>query len=724
MRALVRRTAVLVTTATLLHAQQPAPQQPAVPDTAVLQRLVATIEDEAKRKELVETLQALVAATQDPAESEAGPTLIQSVTATLAELSDDVRSSALLVVEQASRVPERLRGVWRRLQDPADREFVLGEAGRAGLVLAAALAGFVAAAWVLRRLGRREAAVPGVRNGARWLALAMRIALRAVVLAVPAAVAVALGLFAATVLQVGPATRIALVAALTAIAIRRAATVLIETILAPTAPAARPVPLDDARATLLARQLHRVASIATWGWLAVAAVAALTQDAELAAALREVYGLVLLGTAIGFVLANRRAARTWIGERRSASAAGSFVSLLWTLASVWWVLAIAYFVALYLAWSRDAAGGSRRVLDASLVSLGIMLVTSLALVAARGFVRWLHGRATALTASVPELNVRLPAYARIAHVTLDALLVLLALCFLLEAWGVDSFDALRSPAGRAVIAAVLNILLVILLATAAIDAAAVFTQRFIDQRVRTGMATAKVRTLVPLARTAVKVVVLVTAGMMILTNIGIDVGPLLAGVGILGLAVGFGAQTLVKDVITGIFILMEDAMSVGDICSIAGTGGVVENIGLRSVRLRDLDGVVHTIPFSSVDKVSNLTKEYSCWVVNASVGYGEDVDHVIAVLRQAGAELRADPTFGPDILEPIEIIGLDRFADSAVVVRARFKTRPAAQWRVGREFNKRMKQAFDAAGIEIPFPYRTVILRNESPSSPAPARDE
>ena len=200
---------------------------------------------------------------------------------------------------------------------------------------------------------------------------------------------------------------------------------------------------------------------------------------------------------------------------------------------------------------------------------------------------------------------------------------------------------------------------------------------------------------------------------MILTAIGVDIGPLLAGVGIIGLALGFGAQTLVKDIITGVFILLEDTLAVGDVCVLAGASGTIESIGLRSVRLRDVRGVVHTVPFSSVDKVVNLTKDFSYCLVEAGVAYSANVDQVIGVLLALGEELRADPVLGPDILEATEIQGLDRFEESAVIVRARLKTKAAEQRRVGREFNRRMKAAFDAAGIEIPFPYRTVILRRE-----------
>jgi small conductance mechanosensitive channel len=213
---------------------------------------------------------------------------------------------------------------------------------------------------------------------------------------------------------------------------------------------------------------------------------------------------------------------------------------------------------------------------------------------------------------------------------------------------------------------------------------------------------------VPLVRTAIKVVVVVVAIITILDQIGVQVGPLLAGVGIVGLAIGFGAQTLVKDVITGFFILLEDTVNVGDVAEVDGVGGQVEAINLRTIQLRDLAGNVHTIPFSSVGKVTNMTKDYSRYVVECGVAYREDIDRVIEVLEQLGHELQQDPDFGRDMLAPIEILGVDRLGDSAVLLKARLTTRPIEQWRIGREFLRRMKKRFDELGIEIPFPHRTV----------------
>jgi small conductance mechanosensitive channel len=209
--------------------------------------------------------------------------------------------------------------------------------------------------------------------------------------------------------------------------------------------------------------------------------------------------------------------------------------------------------------------------------------------------------------------------------------------------------------------------------------------------------------------------------LIVLSEVGVDIGPLLAGAGVVGLAIGFGSQTMVKDVITGAFLLFENAISVGDVVSVAGTSGSVEGLSVRSIRLRDMSGNVHTIPFSSVDAVTNMTREFSFYTMDIGVAYREDTDHVTEVIKDIVEEMRREPEFGAFILEPLDVLGVDQFADSAVIIKARIKTLPIKQWMVGREFNRRMKKRFDALGIEIPFPHQTVYFGVDKNGAAAPA---
>ncbi|UXP31736.1 mechanosensitive ion channel family protein [Reichenbachiella agarivorans] len=218
----------------------------------------------------------------------------------------------------------------------------------------------------------------------------------------------------------------------------------------------------------------------------------------------------------------------------------------------------------------------------------------------------------------------------------------------------------------------------------------------------------RVNTLVNIIRQAGKIVIWAIFLLILLRKIDIDIAPILASAGILGLAVGFGAQELVRDFISGFFILFENQVRTGDVAIINGTGGLVEEIALRTITLRDFAGVVHIFQNGKINTLSNMTKEWSASVFDIGVAYKEDIGKVRMILHQVGAELQEDPAFKNKINEPLEVFGLDKFGDSAVVIKARFKTKPSEQWNVGREFNERLKKAFDTAGIEIPFPHRTV----------------
>lgn len=230
----------------------------------------------------------------------------------------------------------------------------------------------------------------------------------------------------------------------------------------------------------------------------------------------------------------------------------------------------------------------------------------------------------------------------------------------------------------------------------------------LEQRKRTA-------TLIAIVRKAGVVVIWAFVIIMLLMQVGVDVAPLIAGAGVAGLAIGFGAQELVRDVISGFFILLENQVRNGDVAIINGTGGLVEAMSLRTIVLRDLSGVVHVFQNGKINTLSNMTKTWSAMVFDVRVAYKEDTDQVGEVMQEVAEELRRDEAFGPKILEPMEIFGVDSFGDSAVVVKGRLKTEPIEQWSVGREYRRRLKKAFDKKGIEIPFPHRTLYWGEASP---------
>jgi moderate conductance mechanosensitive channel len=229
-----------------------------------------------------------------------------------------------------------------------------------------------------------------------------------------------------------------------------------------------------------------------------------------------------------------------------------------------------------------------------------------------------------------------------------------------------------------------------------------------------GAAKKRAATLTGILRTIAMAMIWAIVIIEILHQVGLDIRPILAGAGILGLAVGFGAQNLIRDLISGFFIILENQVQLGDVAIINGTGGLVESITFRIITLRDFSGVVHIFPNGTITTLSNMTMEWSAFVLDMGVAYKEDTDRVADVMREVGEELRADPAFSDKFLAPIEIAGVDNFADSAVVIRIRIKTRPLEQWNVGREYRRRLKHAFDAQGIEIPFPHRTLYMGEAS----------
>jgi moderate conductance mechanosensitive channel len=224
----------------------------------------------------------------------------------------------------------------------------------------------------------------------------------------------------------------------------------------------------------------------------------------------------------------------------------------------------------------------------------------------------------------------------------------------------------------------------------------------------------RIKTLISVLRKTFYVVLWSVAVMIVLSQLGINIGPLVATAGVLGLAVSFGAQSLIKDFINGLFLILENQVRLGDVAIINGTGGLVEAINLRTIVLRDLSGVVHIFPNGSINTISNMTLGWSAYVFDIGVAYKEDTDHVSEVMSNVLDSMRAEEKYSKMILAPLEVFGVDDFGDSAVVVKARVKTQPIKQWEVAREYRRRLKKAFDEKGIEIPFPHMSLYFGEAS----------
>lgn len=383
--------------------------------------------------------------------------------------------------------------------------------------------------------------------------------------------------------------------------------------------------------------------------------------------------------------------------------------LLWKLWPFLYLLALASLAAiigLSLTGFQYAAGF---FWERAVFSLAVAVAFWAVFAIVRGLVSLLIHRRAA-RAGMPEGNERA---IRWLNASLGVPLFLLAVSALLEVWGFSVVDFMATPLGKTLlwrglfIAAAIAVAVIIIQLTNAIVMSLLAPRILAEGRTRE--AGRKLQTIGPLTQTIVKVVVCLIAFLVVLEQVGVATGPILAGVGIFGLAIGFAAQSLIKDIINGLFILFEGSLAVGDIVNISGIAGQVEKVTLRSVRVRDLAGNVHFVPNSIIDRVENMTKDFSRYLMDVPVAYREDTDEAVRVMKEVDEGMRNDPLFKWDMLEPIEILGVDRFAESAVVVKARLKTRPMQQWRTGREYNRRLKKAFEKNGIQIPLPHRTIF---------------
>ncbi len=383
------------------------------------------------------------------------------------------------------------------------------------------------------------------------------------------------------------------------------------------------------------------------------------------------------------------------------------------LADVWHLLAILWIFAAWGVWALEVRDGFERLIRVSALTVAILGLAKLADVLARRAIARGFRVSPDLARRYPGLEARANRYLPVLKGSATAAIAIVALLFLLEVWGLDAFAWFgRGQLGGRLLRSLVSMTLTVVVAVAVWEVANAAIARHLQKLSRDAQAarSARVRTLLPMLRTVLSFLIIVFVALNLLSEIGVNVAPLIAGAGVIGLAVGFGSQTLVRDVITGAFLLFEDAMAVGDVVSVGGLAGVVEQLSIRSIKLRAQDGSVHIIPFSAVTTVTNMTRDFSFAVMDVSVAYGEDTDRVAGVLREIAEEIRGDARLGPQIRDDIEILGVERLADSGVVIRARIKTDPLARWNVGREFNRRIKQRFDRLGIEIPYPHQKLVI--------------
>jgi small conductance mechanosensitive channel len=492
-------------------------------------------------------------------------------------------------------------------------------------------------------------------------------------------------------------------------------------LLAPRTPSLRLISMTNGAAAFLHHWISWLGAIIAFGWFGISALQLLGLPRVAAHAALKLVGLAVVVILISLVIRKRRGVAARIrGEQNIESGGRIGAAAFWStrrrLAEIWHLLAIAYLVALFVIWAFDLQGGFDFVLRGTLISIAVIAGARLfGLAVERAVAR---GASLSNDAKLrhPRLYQRADTYLPIARGVSSIVIWFVALVALIDVWGFDSFAWFESADGRATLGRIFSITFVLVSAVIAWEFVSAIIETYLVGAVRDGTPverSQRVRTLLPLLRNAFLIFLIVIVILIVLSEIGLNIAPLLAGAGVVGLAIGFGAQTLVKDVITGVFILFENTIAVGDVVDLgSGHSGLVEHFSIRTIKLRDSSGGVHTVPFSVVTSVNNMTRDFAYYVFNVKTDYAQDSDRVVGVLTDLGKELQDDPAFCDLILAPLEIIGLDSFGSDAFIIQARFKTRPIKQWTVGREFNRRLKKRFDALNIPLTFPQSMVLLPN------------
>lgn len=290
--------------------------------------------------------------------------------------------------------------------------------------------------------------------------------------------------------------------------------------------------------------------------------------------------------------------------------------------------------------------------------------------------------------------------------------------------GFDSLNWIKTERGSKFINVMVSLIVVGIVWTLIKEITNTFMDRYLSTTNEEGEYindNSRMRTVLPLLKNIFLIAVSIFFILMALSVIGINITPFLAGAGVIGIAIGFGSQKLVSDFITGVFMLIEDTMQVGDVVQVNGFSGTIEHLSIRTLQLRDVEGSVHTIPFSAIDNVTNLTKDFAYAVITVGVGYRENVDHVMEVLAKIGEEMIQEAPWSFYIMEELEIMGVDSLADSSVNIKVRFKARPGKKFSLVREFNRRVKNRFDELDIEIPFPHMTLYFGVDKHGKAPPA---
>lgn len=727
LRALALAVALLssLTAASAFAQTAPAPavNSPATPANAAtspvtaddLQNLVNTIQDPAARKKLVSELQGLIAA-QRGVQKTSPSHALRNFFASLADGANAIGGEVLAAAAVAVDAPRIVSWIRDQASNEQTRHGWYEVTTRLAVILGLALVADWLVWLLMRAPTRRFGALAGEALTWRLVYLLINAIFEALPIAAFAAVAFfVLPLTTKRFVAEQVATTVILAYLWSRIVAATARVVL----LSPSALAL--YPLGEETRNYLYIWIRRFANFGFYGFAVAGCSWWLHAPGAIYAILLRIVVLVLGILAVIFVLQNKTTVAMWLrGSGEPASGRGRGWRLLrQRLAAVWHILAIVLVVGTFGVSVLHIEGGFLDLLRATVLSVVVVLAAALAV----QFV----GRASEHGFAIkPELKARFPTLESRANryipilTTLASLVIdVVAALALLQAWGIDAFLWVQTAASSSAVGSLASIAIVIAVAIVAWEAFVLAIEHHMLRLDDDSRRRARAQTMVPFLRVVAVVIIGIFVIFAVLGAIGINVGALLAGAGVFGLIAGFGSQSIIKGLLTSIGVLVDDTFAVGDVVDLgSGHSGVVEAMSIMTIKLRGQDGSLMTVPFSAVTAIQNLTKDYSYYVANVGISYGEDTDRVVKVLAAIVDEMRKEKPFTRWIQEPLDVVGVDRFADSAVILLVRIKTQPIRQWAVGREFNRRMKLAFEREDIEMPFPARTIYFGDDSDEPP------
>jgi len=484
----------------------------------------------------------------------------------------------------------------------------------------------------------------------------------------------------------------------------------------------RLLPISAQEASYWNRWLARLIGMVGYGLMVVVPLVNFYVAATLGQAVGTLIMLLAFIYAVGVVLKNRVRLRDNLNQMSARSTLTASRVSLQLFARTWHLFALIYFLMVFVLTLTRPGDALPFVLFATLKTLGAVVVGLLL----STFLTQTIGRRIQLSddlrRKLPLLEVRLNSYVPNALRVLRTIIVVAVIMVVLDAWGAFNLAAwYASERGANLVGNLISVAVILIVSLGVWLGLASLIEHKLNPETGDGEPSARAKTLLSLFRNALAIAMVTITGMIVLSEIGINIGPLIAGAGVLGLAIGFGAQRLVQDVITGVFIQVENAMNTGDVVTVGGITGTAERLSIRSVGIRDLSGTYHIVPFSSVDTVSNYMREYGNHVGEYGIAYRENIDDAIAQLQLAFEDLKASDEHGHQLLADMTVAGVTALADSSVNIRVVIKTTPGDQWGVGRAYNRLVKMRFDSAGIEIPFPHTTLYFGQDKSGSAPPA---